>query len=94
MDTLRAGIRTTFQCAERKLFGKIEVRSMCFIDKKRCVVAVTDFCDRLQITAKTVVRRADQKYGFRIRRFREGFFDRLRRYAAHICHFVLYSGIT
>ena len=46
---------------------------MCFIDKKRCVVAVTDFCDRLQITAKTVVRRADQKYGFRIRRFREGF---------------------
>ena len=55
---------------------------MCFIDKKRCVVAVTDFCDRLQITAKTVVRRADQKYGFRIRRFREGFFDRLRRYAA------------
>lgn len=67
---------------------------MCFIDKKRCVVAVTDFCDRLQITAKTVVRRADQKYGFRIRRFREGFSIVSGVTPPHICHFVLYSGIT
>ena len=50
---------------------------MCFIDKKRCVVAVTDFCDRLQITAKTVVRRADQQHGFRIRRFGKRFLMRL-----------------
>ena len=55
---------------------------MCFIDKKRCVVAVTDFCDRLQITAKTVVRRADQQHGFRIRRFGKRFFDGFRRHAA------------
>ena len=67
---------------------------MCFIDKKRCVVAVTDFCDRLQITAKTVVRRADQKYGFRHPAFPRRLFDRLRRTPPHICIRRLYSGIT